>query len=388
VKAKGADGNYKTVKTTWVKSSGDWRQVGVVSAREGGSWRSEGVITPGTPGLSVVTPTNPADFGRPPLLTLIPAQTGGATKQYRLEEYRYNSSGGNKTLASVTTGTWSGGMNVRVESATPPPEGSKVSYDLYAVGFDGITVSPPASVRWQLGTSAVTQEQAVYNWVASGYQRPTLNYFNTPDISLAAYKDANGVEQSKSFAYDDSTTSYYLSDAIGKTEVVSWGLVGEIRGNGVAYGSTTANSYRPTITLNWKSGGNASTRRLRGLRVTHRGLVGTYSSAFATFARGTMFWRLENSADYTATQSFEVQCGGDPGASTMTYQTGTREWSALTQPWGQSLILRAHRPAFYVVFGDALSRFSIADIRVNVENYQITGYQTVIITPATNGSSW
>jgi hypothetical protein len=383
------DGTWKTPNRIWITdgalsstgTGGIWRQVRRVYLRNEDGWSTGPALVPGTPIANI----QGSGFSGMPIIAVSPAPSGGPVSSYTVRIYDYDSAGtvGSKTLRStVTTAVAQSADAVTALDLSYYTAGDNKKTSIEVTANNALASSSAAVIKWQTGTAAYSTTTAIYGWVASGYERPTTNYFMVPSISLDAYTG-----HPKSNAYDDSTTSTYISDAVGKTEVVSWGLVGEIRGSGVAYGSTTPNSYRPTITLNWGIGGNASTRRLSGLKVIHYGLVGTYSAAYATFARGTMVWRLENSVDYSSTTSFETQATGNVSASTMSLQPGTTEWTSLTQPWGSSLTLRAHRPAFQVVFGDALSRFQIADIRVNVENYQITGYSTTNY-PATAGSTW
>jgi hypothetical protein len=370
-----SEGTWKTPLSMWVRRNGGWAKVGQLHTRDGGDWVSDTPLAPGVPTISVVGgPYN----ATPPQLLLTPVASGGATPSYRLEEYRYDSAGssGSRTLASTISGPWTS-AGVTVQRLTSPPPGTKISYELRALGLGG-SQSAAAVVRWQTGVDAVTNQTPNYGWG------------ELPDwTSPAAYFTLTGTAPSSAarplaHAYDAAGNStYFEANATGGIGSEALGDGVELLGNGFLVGSATV--YPGTLTLTWL---NATKRRLDELRVTYRGRVGYVGTlgSDGIVSRGKSTWTLTGIGGTDRTG----YCDGNY-LGPLSYTAGAVSWSALNRERaaGSTVPVRCIKPPYYGVFGaESYSRLAVFDLRVRVREWVITSYTTTVVTPAVAGQAW
>ena len=367
-------GTYRTPHTIWVRSGGEWKRVARVSIRSGGVWKSDAPLAVNTPSIVVGT----GSIEQPPTLTLTPAPTGAPSPSYRLDEYRYNSTGGARTFSSSQTGTWTS-AGVTTTMATNPPPGTKLSYELTAVGADGTTVSSTTVARWQIGTPAVTRQQAILGWGAlSGWTHANVYFtiFGPPPSPASPQGETFEVTRAID-GFGDATR--YENNAAGAMDgqAVSGGI--RLIGNGNLIGG---GAYPGTLDLYW---GTADSRRLDELRLVYISTVGYLGGSF--FSSGFSQWEMPGIASARDTQWDDPAAWllGPTSRYIETVFTGlNRERAA-----GQLVQVKNNRPAYWGNFaGTPYGRMSVSSIMVRVRDWVTLGYETVVVTPAVPGAAW
>lgn len=369
---------FEDVLAAYVYTGSSWTQVGQVYVRDDSDqWATDGPIPPAQPSLSVVSEVP----GSPPVLSLTPGTLGGATETYRLDEYRYDALGLNRSLSATLTGAWDPPSSVQQQMLTSPPAGTKISYELYGVAADGVTLSPVATLRYQIGTAAVTTQQAVYGWGSlSAWVRPNT-YF-----SLTSQRPGTNSLTPLSFAYDSAGNgSYYENDTGGATQATALNDGSEILGNGLDLNSTPG-TYPGTITMTWL---NATTRRLDEVKVIYRGMVGLVTTAYGgVVSRGRSEWQLTGVPNGVLRTAY---CDNPDPLGALRYTAGAVQWTGLSRERaaGTTVPIRCVKPPYYgQAFGVSYSKMAVFDMQVRVREWVITGYTTVIVTPAVPGSAW
>ncbi len=353
--------------TVWVRATttgggSEWRRLAQMSVQQGSSWVATGTSTLSTPDIVVSSGAT----GNPPTLTLMPPATGPASTSYRLEEYRYNSLGGNRTLHHVQAGAW-GDSGVVLTVNTAPPSGTKLSYELYAIGPTGVE-SAPDVVRWQIGSNAVTEQQPVYGWnpVASDWLSPTTHFNLTapaPSSSTRALTNA----------YDSAGNStWYEQETISGTQNIPWGLIAEIYGDG---------SVPMTINMTWKG---TTKRQLAEVRVVYRGMTGALNTVL--HSRGRSVWELTGVPGGGAKIGFCTGVSDGP----LVYTSGTITFTGLSREYssGGVVPVKCVRSPYYGFFFTDYARAAVFDLRIKIRDWVVVGQETVVITPAVPGVTW
>lgn len=370
-----SSGTWKTPIAMWVRSGGTWKRISRVHGMSSSGWTADDPIPLATPTISVVSGTY---NGSPPLLLLTPGASGGGTSSYVLKEYRYDASGsaGSRTLASSTTGSWTD-AGVTVLRSTNPPAGTKISYEVQAVGLNG-TLSAAATVRWKIGADAVTVQTPNYGWGTLPDWTDPSDYFiltaTTPSSGAAALTKAYDSQGNSTF-YEANPTGGIQADALND------GV--ELMGNGFLVGSATL--YPGTVTLTWSS---PTKRRLDEVRVAYRGRVGYVGSlgGEGIVSRGKSSWTITG---MTGTDKTAVCEGNYTGPLAAT--AGAVVWTGLNRERddGYAVPVRCVKPPYYGVYGtESFSRLAVFDIKVKVREWAILSYTTTVVTPAVAGQPW
>lgn len=370
-----SEDTWKTPISMWVRRNGAWAKIGQLHTRDGGAWVSDTPLTPGVPTISVVG--GPYNATPPPLL-LTPAASGGATSGYRLNEYRYDAAGssGSRSLASSVTGSWTS-AGVTVQRLTSPPAGTKISYELHALGLGG-SQSAAAVVRWQTGVDAVTSQTANYGWGALTDWTSPSEYFTVTGITPSS------AARPLSHAYDDAgNATYFEANATGGIGSEALGDGVELLGNGFLVGSATV--YPGTLTLTWRT---TTKRRLDEIRVAYRGRVGYVGTlgSDGIVSRGKSTWTLTGIGGTDKTGL----CDGNY-LGPLAYTAGAVTWTGLNRERAaaSTVLLRCIKPPYYGIFGaESYSRLAVFDLRVRVREWIITSYTTTVVTPAVAGQAW
>lgn len=398
------------IKRIWVRQGGQWIPIKRMAVRHQNSWVMGDRYLPHVPTVEMadVIDRGPLEL---PVLKVSEAVTGGRTDGYRVRLYSYDSSGSegsktllNETLRLLTSGERADGFcEVSLLGATTTTENTKYSIEITPVHYYKPFLDPPvvhegtgtAVFRWQTGTEAVYTLVADYDWgPLSDWAVPTT-YFNMS----ASHAAAEGFPASN--AWDSSGHSTrYETQAVGNVVMKSGTL--EWIGDGWEINKVGSSFYRPSIYMDWKSPGTK--RRLDSFQLTHRGMIGHLG--FGTISRGETRYQLRKHHAFPEEQGGGVEevvvrdastfCTGDASGPKV-YSSGTRVWNDLAidspgHPGGApvgNVVIQFLNASYYGEFlGVHLARVAVTNIRVRVREWVVTGYKTVLVSPATSGSTW